>query len=1446
MASNSSYRIKANVGEEKSINVQLTQDYDTFEILSMKLDADETYRIHDSNYGIIVGRVLANNGFGVPNAKISVFIEADRETLNGIISSKLYPYRTTSNTNTEGIRYNLLPDKKVETCHQVVGSFPSKQFVLDNDDILEIFETYYKYTTRTNNAGDYMISNVPVGQQTLHMDLDISDCGILSQRPRDMYYQGYNEEMFENPNMFKKSTKLNSLPQIFSQDEVVNVIPFWGDFTSDARNIGITRADINIDYTFTPTCVFMGSVVSDNKSNGVSERCIPTENMGAMDELVAGEGTIEMIRKTPTGDVEEFQIKGNELINADGVWCYQIPMNLDYVMTDEYGNMVPTNDPSKGIPTRARVRFRISLQDFDGAVSNFYLPKVLVPHNPEIITVTPSSGKTEYKLDEDYNFGTYTKDNSYRDLFWNNVYTVKSYIPRFQKSQYLNNTRFSGIKHCNIYGANNPIPYNNIRIKLPLMFTIMCAIIKMFIRVVTVYNRYGVSTWFGKEYMTLSDNLCPDLENWYFAPGGKDETVLKRTLDRIIKAGDSGATETDSESIDSQNQGDQSYCLTTNIDYLVACIEMNLAQEYKVINFDFYNDWINGMIYIPRWKSTTTKRKKKRRRLFGKKKTVTYKVWGCMGNYNDNIGIFNRYSRIVQQCSLSYELRGDNTPTNSNSAGCDSKGKQKCHTKKGWKEWVIFGAKGGLVQEIENLKGQYVYYLKPSEATGSDNNKKANLFATDIVLLGSLNSDDKNGIPQAFTHLDSSSYKMPTNLALTNMDSSGYLYSNAGTICATSSGGTIVNKITRTGNSFSAEKAFNSNKDSDNGVAFEEMDEFMPLTEAAGIAWNYSGPGQGEALYDGASRMIYQPGGHFLGISCTNSATNIKSCINLERICEAGVNMSQRKEVVTSVDSATTKDKTYRFFVPTGFIGKDEIADDDFRTMFATMNMKKLIANADTADPQTGYPMYDFMYVRPSNFNGDFSNVVTATTSSDITLYNKSMSAETVYEPSIVSGSTIDDSVLKDAKKNTYTRTIETPSTEYYKFRMGLDNLSLAEQEKKYLIKTNSNDYYLPQRENSYYFYFGIKEGATALDELNRQYFSECNDEPAMSDTRETLPQSPYFEIKTTPPGGRIDRYEALRGTYDHGSWYSITAETINEIFTVNKEVSVTLGVDVDDVYYTGYTFDLINDIGSYNRLPINDKDGNSGYTLNCSCHSIDGDKKCEFKLFLGYGRPLSYDAFFNSWFNEGYTNITFRLTVTYTSRSDETGEVLTKEQALIWNVPTNATPLFEITYDPEDGKSTSLYQTITVNTTHNNVVFDGRDSHIALEVTAQLIDEESGTEDNTLLYRNDAFELPIGSGPRTFTIPRPSEEFESCLAQAVSWPTNPITITSSGNTDSENFSFDFQPFEELGYLESALRQCGYNNLKFEIRTTNNVRIKGQNQTQYGTLTWNEHIQTGQ
>ena len=1003
----------------------MVQDYDVFDILSVKIDSVDTYKLHNANYGVVVGRVLANNGFGVPNAKISIFIPSDGE--DGEKVKELYPFSNPSSKNRKGVRYNLLPDDKVNDCHQVVGTFPNKRYALDNDVILEVFEKYYKYTVRTNNAGDYLIMGVPVGTHTLHMDLDLSDCGILSQRPRDFVYKGYTVEQFENPNMFKNGTNYGNLSQIFTQDQVVNVQPFWGN-SSLGEKIGITRADINIAFKFEPTCVFMGSVISDNSSQGISKKCRATEGMGNMEELTTGEGTIEMIRKTPSGDVEEFQVKGTQLIDGNGVWCYQIPMNLDYMMTDEYGNMVPTDNPDKGIPTRTRVRFRVSMGDNEKNVDNYFRAKVLVPHNPQNL----SDGKYE---DYDYEFGTYTREDSYRDLFWNNVYSVKSYIPRFQKRKVggWKDKKFTGIKNCNFFGSNNPMPYNNIRIKLPFMFTVMCAIIKIFIFVVSIINtlislvgnflsdlgdtfigfkiwkwRVGFYPFKGlyKKSLDLSMNvlkegLCPDLENWFFAPMFKANLwvpssqppkdypkydLLKQTLNKIRESN----ADDDKTSIDVQNneekEGEEPICLTIHTDYLISCVEMNLAMEYRVINFDFYNDWVNGTLYFPRFM-----RYVRPKRTFLGITFVRSKVKGCM----DDTKIFSKTRRYTQQCSIGYKAKNvsgkmlytnvDN-PVKSNK---NLKAANNLHKQRGLSQKSIFGSNGGICHEHTTLKGQYVYYMKPCEWTRGTTpaNRKVNLYATDIILLGSLSDCDLNGIPQAFKYLSSTSYVMPTNLALTNMESNGYLYATGkGTICTGTASlsendvknGEKVNIIPPSCGLTAEILAFSGAQDSNYNVQYDgkELSDIIALTEAAGISWNYTGPGQGEEVVD----KMYHPGGHFLGLSCVNSRTNIKSCINLSRICEVGANMSQRKEDITFIDD--DGNVHYSYTVPSGFISGDDIVGEDFRSMFATMNYKRLLATR--TNPNTGYKMYDMEFVKPINFDGVFNSVVT---SSD--LYNK-------------------------------------------------------------------------------------------------------------------------------------------------------------------------------------------------------------------------------------------------------------------------------------------------------------------------------------------------------------------------------------------------------------------------------------------------------------------------
>lgn len=387
-----SYRIRTEVGVDKYINVNLEQDWESLEVLSLKILANDLYTRMCADYGVVVGRVFVNNGFGLPNAKVSVFIPLDDADEFDPVISELYPYRTITDTNEEGYRYNLLPKLPSYKGHQSTGSFPNVGDVLMDESYIEVYDKYYRFTVTTNDSGDFMIFGVPTGTQTIVMDVDLSDIGCFSLAPQDLVQQGIATETQVNGSTFKTSTNLRELPQIKNLVFDVDVAPFWGD--QDLCQVGITRVDFDLtkqaNINIQPTAVFMGSIISTTNDDALKVSCKPKNNTGNLCELVAGPGEIEAIRQTINSDenglpiLEVYQIEQEgKVIDPDGTYVLNVPMNLDYVFTNEFGEQVLSDDPSKGIPTKGKYRFKFKWQNEEGLQNSFQRANFLVPNIKE-------------------------------------------------------------------------------------------------------------------------------------------------------------------------------------------------------------------------------------------------------------------------------------------------------------------------------------------------------------------------------------------------------------------------------------------------------------------------------------------------------------------------------------------------------------------------------------------------------------------------------------------------------------------------------------------------------------------------------------------------------------------------------------------------------------------------------------------------------------------------------------------------------------------------------------------------------------------------------------------------------------------------------------------------------------------------------------------------------
>lgn len=499
-----SYRIRTDVGVDKSVNISIDQEFEYLEILSLKVLQSDIYTRVCSDYGVVIGRVSVNDGFGIPNAKVSIFIPLSNEDAEDPIISEIYPYKTILDVNEDGYRYNLLPYEPSYSAHNPTGTFPSRTDVLTNPTLIEVYDKYYKLNAVTNQSGDFMIFGVPVGSQTLVVDIDLSDIGEFSLSPQDLVRMGIATDSQVSGTNFKTSTNLKELPQIVHFNRTIVVEPLWGQ--SEMCNLGITRTDFDLsnesNINIEPTAIFMGSLISTNDNEYQKKNCKPKPKSGDLCSLTTGPGEILAIRQTIFLDangrpgLESFDLEqAGQVIDENGVWLIDVPMNLDYIITNEFGDQVISDDPKKGIPTRGKYRFKVKWNQSPTLNEPVRRGYYLVPNIKEHGWLSSDRNDDPLKLSntdpnyikavQSYSFsldwndypdiqGAIDCEDTFYMMSYNKVYTVSQLITQYRKGY--NANRFVSIKDIistDCSSDTNKFPTNDAVYRFDLIFFLL-------------------------------------------------------------------------------------------------------------------------------------------------------------------------------------------------------------------------------------------------------------------------------------------------------------------------------------------------------------------------------------------------------------------------------------------------------------------------------------------------------------------------------------------------------------------------------------------------------------------------------------------------------------------------------------------------------------------------------------------------------------------------------------------------------------------------------------------------------------------------------------------------------------------------------------------------------------------------------------------------------------
>lgn len=234
--------------DDMFINIGLNRTYATLDTLSLYNNIVNSFPVQESKTGTVFGKLTAiqklvdNDGSNISiplkNVPICIFNPTDE-------------FPSPASTDEDGNRITLnLRESSPGSAYFNIQSYAAdtSSYLRSGSEFTAVPE-YYKYVTTTNEEGEFVLHNIPIGTQTLFFEVDLFKQGLTQD---EIALNFFPFPADETPN-------ISNLPNLFFRQIPIDVIPTWGTVQT-----GYTEVNINVDLDLRKWATYFVEQISFN------------------------------------------------------------------------------------------------------------------------------------------------------------------------------------------------------------------------------------------------------------------------------------------------------------------------------------------------------------------------------------------------------------------------------------------------------------------------------------------------------------------------------------------------------------------------------------------------------------------------------------------------------------------------------------------------------------------------------------------------------------------------------------------------------------------------------------------------------------------------------------------------------------------------------------------------------------------------------------------------------------------------------------------------------------------------------------------------------------------------------------------------------------------------------------------------------------------------------